>query len=516
MADRPLGPILPANMLGKAPDFTIPKEQAPNPLGQALQGYLGMLGQQQVQQAQASQDLAFTGLDELMNLLAEYENEIASWVAPLEGTSRALGAAVQGESPFRWGEGGIHGPMLSEALREAGAPEWASLLSEFLVPDPFGAGKVTDLVPLFAALPFLRSVRNSPETMARVVQRIEMPGGSGGLMDDLRSIFNATDAEHPRYGEQGVMLSIGNRSDGMAQVQVSMIDDSTARVDNLISTFDEGGRGELRQLLPLLDVADANGVTLVASPEPFGHKRSDLNALYRQYGQMGFEVDPDDPTRMIRRPLPFDDAQRKTEAAARMERNSQVLSQPRGFENVTFDGELDMLMRQEMGITLEDWVAGTEQIGDHWGREMLEQLSIPESSVDDLMTSWRMGSRPGQPGGAIVFPLTELGQPQAPTRSSFAQLASADSPSAAAWLRAWGVDEAAATDMVFLSTYGDNEEFMRMAHEAFATIDDPAVANELMSIFDPSVPVDRVRSPLSDRDAGALHRNPNPGRGWAD
>lgn len=90
--------------------------------------------------------VATYGLGELERNQAEVE----SWTRPLEGPSRALGAAIMGQNPFV--DGSIEGPTVSEALMERGAPPWVALLAEFAVPDPTGVGRAADLIPLTSAM----------------------------------------------------------------------------------------------------------------------------------------------------------------------------------------------------------------------------------------------------------------------------------------------------------------------------------------------------------------------------
>lgn len=79
-----------------------------------------------------------------------------SWLYPVsDPVSRAIGAAIAGQNPFDVGRGGYFGdprPVVSEALQARGAPTPLALLAELLTPDPFGAKKVKDLIPLLSVL----------------------------------------------------------------------------------------------------------------------------------------------------------------------------------------------------------------------------------------------------------------------------------------------------------------------------------------------------------------------------
>ena len=92
--------------------------------------------------------------------------EFQSWMQPLEGPSRAVGALIQGgnlrdmfeaagSQEFTMDEDGRMrnaAPLVSEALIERGVNPILAGMAEFLVPDPTGARKVGDLIPLFALI----------------------------------------------------------------------------------------------------------------------------------------------------------------------------------------------------------------------------------------------------------------------------------------------------------------------------------------------------------------------------
>jgi len=111
-------------------------------------------------------------MSDVLNLLApgfegdpkgarrELERRLGGLVAPFEQPSRAIGslvsniaglAGVEGGEVFNpFVEGRVEGPLVSEALRELGAPEWLAVMSEFGVPDPVGVSKAGDLIPLIS------------------------------------------------------------------------------------------------------------------------------------------------------------------------------------------------------------------------------------------------------------------------------------------------------------------------------------------------------------------------------
>jgi len=180
-AHNPAGPSSQALLKGLVP---VPKPP-PDPLNALIQGAnraLSGLGEQQVRQAQAQQAgnaaLAGAAADWAVRnaaipaakWLEENQDTVNSWLDPLNSVSRVIGSTISGENPFRWGEGGIHGPLVSEALRDKGVNPWVAAGAEFLVPDGMGAGKLTDLIPLLAmGLPAFRGIRDIVPDLARTL-----------------------------------------------------------------------------------------------------------------------------------------------------------------------------------------------------------------------------------------------------------------------------------------------------------------------------------------------------------
>lgn len=90
---------------------------------------------------------------------------VQSWTDPSDNVSRVLGAAVTNVGGAVRGDyesvvnpladsgrpGALNAPTLSDALRAEGVPEGLALASEFVVPDPLGAGRAADLIPVVGA-----------------------------------------------------------------------------------------------------------------------------------------------------------------------------------------------------------------------------------------------------------------------------------------------------------------------------------------------------------------------------
>lgn len=392
---------------------------------------------------------------------------------------------------------------------------------DFLEPGPEALKAAKGAGAMLGMLPFLRSVRRQPEALARLTERAANPGGARGMMEDMERVLGARGFDPDEPGT--LMLQVGDPGAQQPFVRVTMreLPDGSVELDNLLSTYGEAGRGEMRQLMPVLDVADANGVTLVATPQPYNHARYDLEGLYRMYAGAGFEPDPDMPTRMIRRPMPFDDAERKAEAAARMARTEEFLERTAGgLSDPGLTDAADQFLRGQLGITLEDWLYGIERMGEDWGREMLEQTSLQPEFVEQLMASVRLrraeantpdftasaraaAERLGLPDPfpdtpplrPPTVPLTELGIPQIPTSSSLASVAAEQGPDGVRqWLMALEVSPEAAERVAeameaALRATPEGADAAQQAvrqhlQAAYAEFMDPDSVRHLMSFYD--------------------------------
>lgn len=120
---------------------------------------------------------------------------IASWAAPLDGVSRALGGAISGRNPMDT----ANNPPLSDALIEKGVPKWLAYGAEFFVPDPTGAKTVGDLIPFLGMLASPRGIAAMREFIERAFHMSNaLPTGTarrafvaGGI---LREVDNALEA----------------------------------------------------------------------------------------------------------------------------------------------------------------------------------------------------------------------------------------------------------------------------------------------------------------------------------
>lgn len=170
------------------------------PRGGFLADLLSTLSQAAVLNSQAQRSMVDVGAERAAQWLNENQDSIDSWMDPLNNISRVLGSAISGQNPFRWGEGGVSGPMVGEALVNRGVDPTVAALAEFLVPDPTGAKRVTDLIPLVGMLPLLRAFRNDPGAFERILLADELGSpaqvvneAAGGVraMDIPRNITGA-------------------------------------------------------------------------------------------------------------------------------------------------------------------------------------------------------------------------------------------------------------------------------------------------------------------------------------
>lgn len=160
MADprNPIGPVLPPHMQGQAPAFQVPQQpQGPNPIERALAALAQRLEQPMQLQQQAAADQTAMGhlvADDIAQWWAD--PAVQAWAAPfIDNPSRLIGALIAGQNPLAGDRSTavIDGPTVAEALMNRGVHPALAMGAEFLVPDPTGAGKLGDLVPLLSLLP---------------------------------------------------------------------------------------------------------------------------------------------------------------------------------------------------------------------------------------------------------------------------------------------------------------------------------------------------------------------------
>lgn len=158
-------------------------------LGDSLTQY----GRQQVANQKAITDVTLGAVEQGAQWMADNPDTVQSWLGPLEGPSKAVGSVVAGQSPFQWGEGGIRpdAPTFAEALEARGVPRgWALAADMLLTPDPVGAGRLADLVPLmgltFMGFRGLRSlIPDADDPLQAAMEWSKVYGSSRGSFPEL-------------------------------------------------------------------------------------------------------------------------------------------------------------------------------------------------------------------------------------------------------------------------------------------------------------------------------------------
>lgn len=288
-----------------------------------------------VHQANLAQGALGAGLQ----AMEENTDAVESWTRPIDGISRLIGSAVAGQNPFV--DGHLEGPLLSEALLERGVNPALANLAEFLVPDPTGAKRIRDLMPLLGFVPFMRTLRERPNLAGRVVTAIDSPGGVWGMWQDLADAFpgsriSADGNSITLYGGRGLQPGVASAiSDAPAgttsQMTISRYDLDSLYIDMIVGS-ESDGNAVRDLLLPVLDFADAHGVTLRGSAHGFTDRMS-TEELMDIYTRLGFEPDNGPgwlgqrSVEVTRRPVPLDDHQRTEELERRL-RHSQGVQAP--------------------------------------------------------------------------------------------------------------------------------------------------------------------------------------------
>jgi hypothetical protein len=248
--------------------------------------------------------------------------EFQSWMEPFEGVSQAIGGAIRGENPLA-AAARIGGPTTSDALTEKGAPDWLALLSEFLVPDPFGASKVADLIPLLGFV--------SPRIMARlgrgeiaesaidaVRSRGDSMGGSNAfekaLTESEQDLFKGklipggTEGPDVDFADSKIMLTGTKKTPTkgtLLNAVLRRIDDTTYNIEFMENRGTPGDPDFLESMDYIMRLADETGVTLLNTPS--GSGRLDDTELFDMYSKLGFQTNFDyfnEPTgEMTRKPF---------------------------------------------------------------------------------------------------------------------------------------------------------------------------------------------------------------------
>lgn len=517
MADprSPLGPVLPPHMLGQASGFTVPQAEQANVLSallsaleQRLQGPVALQ-----QQAVADQTAMAQAAGQSV---AEWwvDPAVQAWAAPfIDNPSRLIGALVAGQNPLAGDRSAatLDAPTVSEALLARGVHPALAAGAELFVPDPTGAGKVADLLPLLGVVPFLRTLRSRPEAAARATAALTRPQGSRGFFEDLEAVMHGVHRGDGNYsvfggraireGADGSDLGSIAPSGATSQMDIKYMDDNNVFVDVLMDTGDNSN-GIRDLLLPVLDFADAHGVTVHGYAHGFTD-RIDTSELIDMYRKAGFvSENPSRPDRLIRRPVPTEPQAREAEMAQRALLNTPINS-PSGLGPESTE-VIDRVLRQS-GMSPQEIAEEHRRIarqyrGRDWDdiHDELEAtdpfgIKVDGYAFGDSDTNWTHWEQLADdvfalsqsPIAETWFPLTELGQPAIPTLENLDRLAATDSDSVAAWMRAWGVSEEAADDVAFVTEHiRDDDAIIKMLREAYATIEDPDVASELLGTLD--------------------------------
>lgn len=483
MADprQPQGPILPPHMLGQAPQFHVP---GPSPLQQLAQ------------------------------LLEENQHSIQSWTQPFEGPSRAIGSLIAGRNPFQGGR--IEGPTVSEALTDRGVHPAVAMGAEFLVPDPTGASRAADLIPLLGLL------MNVPKGLQRALSEgvhpslldeegllrqlshgskeaaFERPNPGGAIGTFGGGHYMSTLEPSSAMGAQGGPLSnLYNMGDAPRGQHTRL--DAAALRNPFVAATDAGSGVSTAKLIP-----DAEQVSILRSWLEYArpHSRSAENALalmddldgriaalgadadvsLAEWGALEWEIA--DALRALR----F-----AGEGVATPElTGTTMLSRAYGVDGahisgevVAFDPAMSVINGLESAVERlrregysDEAIAAMDPVGWAMFREGSEWASVPQASR--------------APVAPPRYPLTELGEAAVPTPRELVALAERDEGAVRDWLRAWGVDEAYAGE-VLDSAVGaliapgpiSEEALTASLRSAFDTIDDPDIAAALKEALEP-------------------------------
>jgi hypothetical protein len=112
--------------------------------------------------------------------------EVSSWTEPLDGVSQAIGGLIQGQNPLA--AAAAHGSKSAgEALVERfNLPPVVGAMLDFIVPDPVGASRAADLVPLLGFLLPMRRAFSPGNRGHEVIKAIEAQNPNVDLDVELR------------------------------------------------------------------------------------------------------------------------------------------------------------------------------------------------------------------------------------------------------------------------------------------------------------------------------------------
>ena len=163
-----------------------PDRQPIQPSPSLLQQFLTLIGQSAQAQAQGQTNFPVDALATGAEAFDEFYQQNQAYLDPwFNNISRLYGSAVAGQNPFSFGDqGGIHGPTFSEALTERGVDPLLAAGAEFLVADPTGAKKVSELIPLLGLLPAFRGLRSLGRTAGEAASSEELLKGLERVLEE--------------------------------------------------------------------------------------------------------------------------------------------------------------------------------------------------------------------------------------------------------------------------------------------------------------------------------------------
>lgn len=200
-------------------------------------------------------NLAQGALGAGLQAMEENPEAVQSWMDPLEGPSRALGAAVAGQNPFV--DGRIEGPLISEALSERGVHPLLAMAAEFFVPDPLGATRALDIIPMLGVIAGFRGLRSLVPGAANDVEAIRaIIKGSPNLSG---TYLELTDPDAAMQVASAIYANAGNipdQADAAAALRAA---------DRLTSEALGVQYTASRQVVPVNEYQPGHGADILAS-----------------------------------------------------------------------------------------------------------------------------------------------------------------------------------------------------------------------------------------------------------
>lgn len=515
MADprSPLGPVLPPHMLGQASQFTVPQAEQANVLSALLSSLEQRLqGPMALQQQAAADQTAMA--QAAGQSVAEWwaDPAVQAWAAPfIDNPSRLIGGLIAGQNPLAGDRSAatLDAPTVSEALLARGAHPALAGAAELLVPDPTGAGKVSDLLPLLGLLinvpkglqralaqgidPSLLDGYGMPRQLAHGAKGVEpytvpRPTGTIGTFGGghymatldpfdsmgtgggpLSNLYNMGDAPRGQYTRlDGALLrnpfvAATDAGSGVASAKLIRDDEQV----DILRSWLEYARPHSRSAenaLALMDDFDGRITALGA----------DANVSLAEWGALEWEIA--DALRSLR----FAGG----DTALPELPGSAMLSRAYGVDGAHVSGEV-LAFDPAMSVVngLESAIEALRRQG--YTDEQIQAMDPVAWSMFREGSEWANPVQANRPPALPPrYPLTELEQPAVPTREALVKLAETDERAVSDWLRAWGVAEDSIEDATLAAVY-DSNHLVDTLREAYATIDDPDIAAELLAALDP-------------------------------